>query len=74
MLADPVAQERDKRNNTLMLGQGLSGHHSLFSVHMLFPQVFLAFIHGLFRQRERQIHRIALMFTNHIYIHGRMVH
>ena len=27
---------------------GLGGHHSLFSVHVLFPQVFLAFIYGLF--------------------------
>ena len=43
----------------------LSGHHSLFSVHMLFPQVFNAFIHGFFSQRERQIHTITLMFTIH---------
>ena len=42
----------------------LSGHHSLFSIHMLFLQVFRAFIHGLFTQRERRIHRITLIFIS----------
>ena len=32
-----------------------------FSVHMLFPQVFQAFIHGFFLQQERRIHTITLM-------------
>ena len=31
-----------------------SGHHSLFSVRVLFPQVFLAFIHGLFLQWDAE--------------------
>ena len=48
----------------------LSGHHSLFSVHMLFPRVFLEFFHGLFPQRERPIQTITLMFTIH-YLNSR---
>ena len=44
-------------------GHSPSGHHSLFSVHMLFPQVLGAFIHFFFLQQERRIHRITLMFT-----------
>ena len=47
------------------LGAKLSGQHSLFSVHMLFPQVFYAFIHGSVPQRERRIHIITLVFTIH---------
>ena len=59
--------------NLIFMGAGillnqtsnLSGHHSLFSVHVLFPQVFEAFIHGFVPQRECQIHTITLMFTIH---------
>ena len=50
---------------TMYRNWNLSGHHSLFSVHTLFPQVFGAFIHGFFLQRERQIHTITLVFTIH---------
>ena len=49
-------------------GLKLSGHHSLFSVHMLLPQVLGAFINGFsffVPERERQIHRLTLMFTIH---------
>ena len=56
-------------------GHQLSGHHSLFSVHVLSPQVFAAFIHG--------IHRITLIFTIHylnsqanssLFIHSNHIH
>ena len=30
----------------------LSGHHSLLSVYMLFPQVLWAFVHGIFRNEN----------------------
>ena len=43
----------------------LSGHHSFFSIHVPFPQVFKAIIHGFFLQRERWIHTITLIFTGH---------
>ena len=41
----------------------LSGHHSLFSVHMLFPQVFGAFIHGFFSATRTPNSQ------NHSYLH-----
>ena len=37
-----------KTRGSLQMMKELSGHHSLFSVHMLFPQVWGAFIHGFF--------------------------
>ena len=49
----------------------LSCHHSLFSVHMLFLQVLLAFIHRFFfSKQERQFHRINLTLTTH-YLNSR---
>ena len=48
----------------------LSGHHSLFSVHVLFPQVFLAFIRRVFpatrtpnSQHRSHVHYSLSKFT-----------
>ena len=71
----PVHRKYPRRYPGSLRGQkklcvNLSGHHSLFSVHVLFPQVSWALIHGFFSQRERQIHTITLMFTIH-YLNSR---
>ena len=46
----------------------LSGHHSLSSVHVLFPQVFC-----VLRNEKAKIHTIALMFTTRCLRSQRMV-
>ena len=49
----------------------LSGHHSLFPVHVLFPRRFLGVpSRVLFAKRTPRIHRITLMFTIH-YLNSR---
>ena len=52
----------------------ISGHDSLFSVHVLFPQVSLAFIHGFFRNDNADFIESLLCSLFATSIHVRMVH
>ena len=56
------------------LARKLTGHHSLFSVHVLFPQVFWCSFTGFFRKENAKTHTITRMCTIHYLRSQRMVH